>query len=279
MNEVISSEISNAPAAGGKTSGGVQSIERAFGLLEEIARNRDGIALADLSKRSGLHNSTTFHLVKTMMALGYVTQVREFKRYRIGRRLFTLAAGAVDEVELVNMARPILEELANATTELAFFAVWSGREVTIIAHTHGSGVFQLADRAGVARPAHCTALGKVLLAALSPEHLARFLEQGELRPFTSRTITEPRRLTAELEEIRRTGIAFDDGEFDPELRCAAVPVRDFTSNVVGALGVSGPIWRLALHALQGKAAQVRAAAQKLSAELGHRTESAPSAPD
>jgi IclR family transcriptional regulator, KDG regulon repressor len=256
----------------GRAAGGVQSLERAFGLLEEIARNREGITLADLSKRSGLHNSTTFHLVKTMMSLGYVTQVRDSKRYRIGRQLFTLAAAAADEVELVNLAKPILEELTNTTTESSFFAVWSGTQVTIIAHTYGSGVFQLADRAGVVRPAYCTALGKVLLAALSADHLSRYLGQGELRSFTPRTIVDPARLTAELDEVRRSGIAFDDGEFDAELRCAAVSVRDFTSNVVAALGISGPIWRLTLHALHGKAVQVRAAAQKLSAELGYRAD-------
>ena len=281
MSKLNRSEFSNPAddaAGAGKVSGGVQSIKRAFGLLEEIARNREGIALADLSKRSGLHNSTTFHLVKTMMAMGYVTQVRDSKRYRIGRRLFTLAAGAIDEVELVNVVKPILEELSNVTMESAFFAVWSGKEVTIIADTHGSGVFQLADRAGVVRPAHCTALGKVLLAALSAAHLGRYLEQSGLPAFTPRTITEPRRLVAELEQIRRTGIAFDDGEFDAELRCAAVPVKDFTSNVVGALGISGPIWRLALHALEGKAAQVRAAAEKLSGELGYRAREAAAAP-
>ena len=264
-------------AAGGKTSGGVQSIERAFSLLEEIARHREGIALADLSKRSGLHNSTTFHLVKTMVAMGYVTQARDSKRYRIGRQLFTLAAGAINDVELVNMVKPHLENLSNITMEAAYFAVWNGREVTIIADTQGSGVFQLTDRAGVVRPAHCTALGKVLLAALSPAHLGRFLEPGGLPAFTPRTITEPRRLLEELEEIRRTGIAFDDGEFDGELRCAAVPVWDFTSNVAGALGISGPIWRLALHTLEGKAAHLRTVAEKLSRELGYR-EKEPAAP-
>ncbi len=255
-----------------RAAGGIQSLERAFGLLEEIARNREGITLAELSKRSGLHNSTTFHLLKTMMSVGYVTQARDSKRYRIGRQLFTLAAAAIDEVELVNFAKPILEELTSATTESSFFAVWSGTEATIIAHTHGSGVFQLADRAGVVRPAHSTALGKVLLAALSAEHLARYLHGRELRAFTPRTIVEPARLLAELDEVRHSGIAFDDGEFDAELRCAAVPVRDFTSNIVGALGISGPIWRLAIHALHAKTAQLRVAADKLSAELGFRAE-------
>jgi len=73
-----------------KARGGVQSIGRAFAILEEVARNRDGIGLADLSKRVGLHNSTTFHLVRTMVSLGYIRQIKDSKRYRIGRPLFAL---------------------------------------------------------------------------------------------------------------------------------------------------------------------------------------------
>jgi IclR family KDG regulon transcriptional repressor len=70
--------------------------------------------------------------------------------------------------------------------------------------------------------------------------------------------------------VRRKGIAYDDGEFDPEVRCVAVPVRDFAGRVTGAIGISGPIWRLSLQALQDKSARVRAAAERLSAELGSR---------
>ena len=69
--------------------GGVQSLERAFAIMEEVARNRDGISLAELSKRVGLHNSTTFHLVKTMVSLGYIRQIKDGKRYRIGRPLLS----------------------------------------------------------------------------------------------------------------------------------------------------------------------------------------------
>ena len=78
-------------------SGGVQSIGRAFAILEQIARARQGIRLAELSKRVGLHNSTTFHLVRTMVSLGYIRQMPEDKSYRIGRPLFTLAASALDD--------------------------------------------------------------------------------------------------------------------------------------------------------------------------------------
>jgi DNA-binding IclR family transcriptional regulator len=248
--------------------GGVQSIGRAFAILEEIARSRDGISLAELSKRVGLHNSTTFHLVKTMVTLGYVRQLKDSKRYRVGRPLFALAASSLDDVEMVSMATPILEDLSRETGESGHFAVRMGDSVVVIARTSGSGAFQLTDRVGVIRPAHATALGKIVLAALRPEQLDRYLERAELKPHTPKSIVEVGALRREIEEVRRAGIAYDDGEFDAELRCVAVPVRDFTGQVVGAIGISGPIWRLSLQVLQSRAKLVQAAADKLSADFG-----------
>lgn len=253
-----------------KERGGIQSIERAFALLEEVARHRDGIGLAELSKRVGLHSSTAFHLVRTMVHLGYLSQPPESKRYRVGRRLFTLAAGALDEVELVRIATPILEKLSLETGDASHFAVRSGEDIVVVAKTAGGGMFQLVDRSGAVRPAHATALGKVIAAAFTAQELERHLRTHELRRFTGKTIVERDALLRELEAVRRDGIAFDDGEFDPEVRCVAVPVRDFAGRVSGAIGISGPIWRLSLQALQDKSARVRDAADRLSAELGSR---------
>ena len=168
---------------------GVQSLGRAFGILEEVARHREGINLADLSKRVGLHNSTTFHLVKTMVSLGYIRQEKD-KRYRVGRPLFALAASSLDEIEMVNLATPVLEDLSRETGESGHFAVRMGDSVVVIARTSGPGAFQLTDRVGVVRPAHCTALGKVILAALRPDQLQRFVERVELTPSTEKSITE-----------------------------------------------------------------------------------------
>lgn len=248
--------------------GGVQSIARAFAILEEVARNRDGIGLADLSKKVGLHNSTTFHLVKTMVSLGYIRQMRESKRYRVGRPLFALAASALDEMEMVSLATPVLEDLARDTGESSHFAVRMGDAVVIIARTSGPGAFQLTDRVGVKRPAHCTALGKVILAALRPDQLDRFLLRAELKALTPKSITDARQLRREIDEVRRSGVAFDDAEFDTEVRCVAVPVRDFSGQVIGAIGISGPIWRLSIQALQSRTRSVKAAADRLSAEFG-----------
>jgi DNA-binding IclR family transcriptional regulator len=103
---------------------------------------------------------------------------------------------------------------------------------------------------------------------MRPEQFERYLRNAELPPFTQKTITDKAQLSQEIENVRRSGVAFDDGEFNTEVRCVAVPVRDFTGQVAGAIGLSGPIWRLSIQNLQDKARQVRVAADRLSAEFG-----------
>jgi DNA-binding IclR family transcriptional regulator len=210
-----------------------------------------------------------------MVSLGYVRQLADSKRYRIGRPLFALAANALDELEMMSLATPVLEDLSRETGESAHFAVRMGDDVVVLARTSGPGAFQLTDRVGVVRPAHCTALGKIMLAALAPEQFERFLKRTELTARTANTIVSAERLRREIAEVRRSGVAIDDGEFDSELRCAALPVRDFSGQVTGAIGISGPVWRLSIDALQKRARMARAAADKLSAEFGFAGDSEP----
>ena len=268
--DVQTADVGKGPDVEARQRGGVQSLARAFAIMEEVARNRDGISLAELSKRVGLHNSTTFHLVRTMVSLGYIRQIKDDKRYRIGRPLFALAASALDEIEMVSLATPVLEDLSRETGESGHFAVRMGDSVVVIARTAAPGAFQLTERVGVVRPAHCTALGKVILAALSSDQLERFLDRAELVPVTPKSIVDRGALSKDIEEVRASGIAFDDGEFNPEVRCVAVPIKDFTGQVVGAIGISGPIWRLSIQALQSRARIVQASAKRLSAAFGHQ---------
>ena len=246
---------------------GVQSLGRAFAILEEVARHRDGIGLADLSKRVGLHNSTTFHLVKTMVSLGYIRQEKDSKRYRVGRPLFALAASSLDEIEMVNVATPVLEDLSRETGESSHFAVRMGDAVVVIARTSGPGAFQLTDRVGVVRPAHCTALGKVILASLRDDQLERFLERVELAPSTDKSITEPAVLLREIEEV---GAAASRSTTASSIsKSAAWRCRSRTSPARSSARSAspGPIWRLSLQALQSRAKVVQAAADRLSARV------------
>jgi DNA-binding IclR family transcriptional regulator len=214
-------------------------------------------------------------LVKTMVSLGYVRQLKDSKRYRIGRPLFALAASALDEVEMTSLASPILAALSHETGEGTQFAVRSGDAVVVLARTSGSGAFQLNDRVGGIRPAHCTAIGKIMLASLSDEQFDRFLARAELKANTPKSIVNADKLRREIDKVRQAGMAIDDGEYDAELRCVALPVRDFSAQIIGAVGLSGPVWRLSHEVLQKHARAVRAAAERLSAEFGYTGESEP----
>jgi len=251
----------------------VQSLERAFAILEQVATHPDGLSLAELSKRVGLHNSTTFHLVRTMVQLGYARQSPETKRYHVGRMLFTLAAGSLNEVELVGVAMPILEDLARDTGESGHLAIRSGNEVVVVARSAGPGAFQLVDRGGGIRPGHATALGKVLLASLPRDRFEHYLNTARLAALTPKTITDPAALRTEIEAVRQGGVGYDDGEFNAEVRCVAAPARDFTGRVIGAIGVSGPVWRMTLQRMPAVSARVAAAAEQLSTALGARPSS------
>ncbi len=217
----------------------------------------------------GLHSSTAFHLVKTLVALGYVRQDDDTKLYRVGPLVFRLAASAFDDIELLSLGRPYLEELAMRTGETSHLAVQSGREIVIVGRSDGAGAFRMAEHTGVARPAHATALGKVLLAATAPKNLELLLNDYDMRSLTPRTITDKERLKAELERVRATGIAYDEGEFHLEIRCMAAAVRDFAGSTIAAIGVSTPVWRLSMNELQEKTEIFRMVAGSLSADLGY----------
>jgi IclR family transcriptional regulator, KDG regulon repressor len=255
------------PAARG---GGIQSLERAFRILEEVARHDDGLGLVEISRTLEIHTSTVHHLCRTLTALGYLRQAESGKRYRIGRGIFALAAACADERELSDAARPYLVELSKHTGESAHFAVWAGEQVLILERAHSTSAFQMNERAGMLRPAHCTAIGKVLLSGLDDVALDKLLEDMDLVGHTPNTITDAGNLRREVERIRREGVAYDDSEYNEEARCIAAPVRDFHGRVVGAIGFSGPVWRVSLGDLSSYSQFTAKVARELSRELGWR---------
>lgn len=256
------------PNAADKVKGGVQSLERAFRIIELVSTNPEGISLAEISRNVELHNSTVFNLLKTLINLGYLRRSDDGRRYQIGRMIFQLAARSVSEINLITLATPAVEKLAADTGEACHFAVLSEAEAIVLVRAVGSGTFQLVDKPGGSRPVHATALGKALLAGLPAEKLGQLLAGLSFPKLTPTTITEAERLRSQVEEARRVGFAFDDGEYNSEVRCVAAPIVDFTGKTVGAIGVSGPVWRVTLPRLQEIMAEVGKAATALSAELG-----------
>lgn len=247
----------------------IQSLHRGLSILEVIARNPAGVTMAEVSRQVGLHTSTTFHLMRTLAALGYVTQDDGTRHYRVGPRVFQLAASAWSEVQLFNLATPILAEMAQQTGETSHLAILDRGEAIVINRIDGSGPVRLSERVGYPRPPHCTAIGKVLVAHLPEAELKAFLDTAELKAYTPKTVTSAALLQPELERVRRQGYALDDEEFAQGIRCLAAPVRSFTGQVVAAIGISGPLWRVSLDRVADLTGVVRIMAHRLSQHLGH----------
>ena len=267
LRETTHDQSSHRSAA--STGGGIQSIERAVAILEAVAGEPDGITLAEVSAALGLHSSTAFHLIRTLTSLGIVEQL-ESKRYRVGSRLFALAASAMTETAMLTQATPILEALSRDTGDAAHLAIRSRHDIVMIARTAATGMLQLAGRTGTTRPAHATAIGKVLLAEVPAETLESLLDQLDFKRFTKATITSRKDLLTELAEVRATGVAYDNGELDDDIKCVAMPVRDFARRGNAAIGFSGPIWRMGAGVLKKKTAILRDAADELSRRLGYQ---------
>ncbi|ATA21721.1 IclR family transcriptional regulator [Gibbsiella quercinecans] len=260
-------ESDSKPSAGG----GVQSLHRAMSILKVVAHSREGVGLTDLCKTIGLHSSTTFHIAKTLVNIGLLRQDSESKRYRVGVQLFSLATGAFDEVELLSLASPFLRTLAESTGESSHLAVYAGAlNVVIIDRVAGSASLQLTERIGTARPAHATAIGKVLMAGFPPEQLEASLSDCVLDAVTPKTITDVATLRQTIEDVKRDKIAFDDGEFDTEVRCLASPVFDFRGRMVAAIGISAPIWRLNMKQINDNTELVKHVARNFSLALGYQ---------
>lgn len=262
-------DADTAPPAEAGAVRTVQSLERAFAILEAVAGSDEPTSLADIARATGLHTSTAFHLIRTLVLLGYVRQ-DESKRYRVGPRLFMQAAGAFTENTLVDLAQPHLRRLADETGETAHLAVRADTGIAVIAKVEARSPIRSSERLGIIRPAHCTALGKVFLAELPAGELDAWLAATPLAAFTSKTITDPAALRAEIARVASGGSASDDGEFNEELRCIAAPVRNFTGRTVAAIGVSGPVWRVTQKDMPALGARVAATAAGLSRELGDR---------
>ncbi len=247
----------------------IQSLQRGLGILEIVAKNGTGVTMVEVSREIGLHTSTTFHLLRTLTALGYLVQDERTKQYHLGSKVFHLAASAWTEVQLFKIAKPFLVDMAQHTGETSHLAILERGEVIVIDKVDGSGPVRLTERVGYPRPAHCTAIGKALLAHLPDAELKAFMEAGDLRPFTPKSITAASILEQELERVRAQGCAVDDEEFAQGIRCLAAPVRNFTGQVVAAIGISGPVWRVSLDRVAELTDVVKSMGYRLSQQLGY----------
>jgi DNA-binding IclR family transcriptional regulator len=222
----------------------VRVLERAIRLLFTLS-DAKGRNLTQIAQQAQLNSSTAFRLLSTLEYHRFVQRDRNDGQYRLGPACLDLARAYVRGIDVVQTSMPVLEELRDYTRETVHLAVLDRMEVYYLAKIPGyHAIGLMSSRAGSSAPAYCTGLGKALLAFLPEgEVRAYYAEQG-LEPLTSNTITDIDTLIAHLETVRKKGYALDLGEREPGVYCVAAPIQTEDGEMVAAISVSGPAYRM-----------------------------------
>jgi DNA-binding IclR family transcriptional regulator len=245
-----------------------QSVTRALELLEELGEADGGeLGVTELSQQLSVHPSTASRALATLARAGFVERNPANDRFRLGPRILRLASRALGQAQLRELAKPYLERLEEVSGETASLATFDGLEAITQAYVPSRHLLSVTPAVGRPAPAHCTALGKMLL-ALQPRSVIDQVLGGELRRYTARTISDPNRLLQELASIRDRGYAISLGERESGLVGLAAPVRDWRGDPVGAVGVSGPRQRLSALRLEEVVPNVVAVGRDLSKQIG-----------
>ena len=252
------------------TSYAVPAVDSAMSILETLGAAQP-MSLTELSRKLGLGKSSIYRLLVTLALRGYVEKDPHTDCYRLTYRLFAVGSRAAEQSGLRDVAQPIMQRLASRTGETVNLGVLDGFRTVSIYLVESAHPLRIHMRIGGVS-AHATSTGKILLAALPPDELARRLVGRRLRSLTGRTIKSRSALQAELRRVRDQGYAIDDEECSLGLRCVGAPVRDHRGTVVAALSVVAPCHRLPHEEMPAAIGTVRDAAQEISLRLGYTQE-------
>jgi IclR family KDG regulon transcriptional repressor len=243
------------------------AIDKAISLLIAFGDQAStGLGVSELARRTQLSKSTAHRVLGLLERNGVVERVGT--SYRLGARLHELgrAVYAPGHERIRDVLLPFLTDLYELTRQTVHLATLHGTDVVYAAKLYGHRPVPAPSRIGGRLPAHCTAVGKVLL-AYDPEAAARVLSEPLYR-FTTRTIVDPTGLAAELDRIRQEGVAFDDEESQLGLICVASPVFASDGSAIAALSIAGPRGRIDTRGLSTELRRVSAAASRAMARAG-----------
>ncbi|TDV55263.1 IclR family transcriptional regulator [Actinophytocola oryzae] len=242
-----------------------QSLDRALVLLDELAAGPR--TLDQLAERLSVHKSTVLRLLRTLESHQFV-QRTDVRHYRLGTSLFDLAFRALEERDVRRSVEPALRALNAETGHTVHLASYEDGEVIYIDKVESRHNVRMVSRIGKRAPLHCTAVAKVLVAAMPADRREAVAASITYDKMTPNTITTPRAYLAELARVADQGYAVDDEEHEEHIHCVAAPVRDARGEVVAAMSLSVPQMVLDLDGLLRLVPTLLAGAAAASAECG-----------
>ena len=217
------------------------AVERALNILEAVAHRREGLTNSDISHKLQIPKSSASYILRTLQRRGYLQRDTQTGRYRLGLKIMSLSADARANLDLAELALPLMRTLQERIHLTIHLAVLDQGEAVYIEKVEAPGFFKVNTWIGRRMFLHSTSVGKCLLAWSPKGEVESILRQQGMKKRTPKTITSVAKLLSELEQVRAQGYAVDDEENSIGARCFAAPIFDAAGNVAAALGVSGTL--------------------------------------
>lgn len=236
---------------------------RSFQIAEFVALASGPVSLSDIAAGTGVPKPSLHRLVNSLTEAGVLLREPHDKAYSAGMRLTAIAAGVMSHSTLRDERRSILRGLVDRIGETCNFTTLDGNEVVYVDRVEAAWPLRLHLQPGSRVPIHCTSSGKMFLAHMNARRRRQLLYNAPVKRFTSKTITDPERLEAELRRIRKTKVSTDDEGYLAGLISVAVPVLGRNRRIIGCVAVHAPNARMSLRKALDQVSLLRRAASDL----------------
>lgn len=251
--------------SGSATNYHTHALTRGLTVLELVAARQEPLTLSELHEQSGLPKSTIVRLTRALTGDGYLVRVDERPAFRLGHKVLALSHGYLHTLNVAELVRHELAPLSVATAQTVNLGVLEGGQVLHLAVEMPPRPLRFDAAVGSRADTYCTGLGKVLLAGLPADEVAKNLPPEPWPPETPTRHTSAATLTPDLAAIAERGYALDENEFAVGLTCLAVPITE-GDETVAALSISGPSGEFDEERVRKNLALMQASAQALAGD-------------
>ena len=217
----------------------IETLERGLSVLSLFSNDNSELTLTEISRSADINMTTSLRIASTLEGAGYLRRDPETKRYRPSLKVLQLGFSALRSMDIRQSARPYLEQLSSEAGETVSLTVLDGLEVVYVDRIRNRQIVGVVLGMGSRLPAHCTSMGKAMLAYLPEEQLKNRLNGVVLDACTGNTIVEIDSLETDLAKVRRRGYAINNQELAVGLRAVAAPIWGEHGEVVAAINISG----------------------------------------
>lgn len=251
----------------------LNAIEKALAILTSFTPYNQEMGNLEISKKLGFHKATVSRIFQDLVRHGFLTRNSQTKKFFLGPTVMDLARAANQsfKTDLVHIAKPFIDDLRNRFEETVILEVLSGQSTFMAYIAEGSRLVRLAGNVGDRVPSHASAGAKALL-AFSSKETRELLLSGNFHRFTKKTITSREGLYRQFQEIRKSGVAFDQEEIDEGTGAAGSPVFNHEGSPIAAVVIAGPVQRINVDLDSPMILALKETAEKISSKLYYTKE-------